>query len=98
VNSTLRQRLFRFTLAACVVLLSLCQPVETKAQQSAPQTQQVGCRIRILLPRLDRPPRKTLTQRQRMLPRIRLQPRSACPCRTIRSTELAPIAVLRMSS
>jgi hypothetical protein len=42
VNSTLRQGLFRFTLAACVVLLSLCQPVETKAQQSAPQTPASG--------------------------------------------------------
>jgi hypothetical protein len=42
VNLTLRQKLFRFTLSACLVLLSLCRPVETKAQQSATQTPASG--------------------------------------------------------
>jgi hypothetical protein len=38
VNSTLRQRLFRSTLAACLVFLPLCRPNETEAQQGALQT------------------------------------------------------------
>jgi hypothetical protein len=42
VNLTLRRKLYRFTLAACLLLLSLCRPVETKAQQSATQTPASG--------------------------------------------------------
>ena len=42
MNSTLRQKLFRSTLAACLVLLPFCHPNETKAQQSASQTPASG--------------------------------------------------------
>jgi len=42
VNSSLRQQLFRFTLAACVVLLALCRPHETKAQKSASEAPASG--------------------------------------------------------
>jgi hypothetical protein len=42
VNSTLRQKLFRATLEGCLVLLPLCCPNETKAQQSATQTPASG--------------------------------------------------------
>ena len=40
--STLRQKLFRSTLAACLVLLPLCCPNETRAQQSAVETPPSG--------------------------------------------------------
>ena len=36
------QKLFRYTLAACLVLLPLCRPNETKAQQSASQAPASG--------------------------------------------------------
>ena len=42
MNSTLRQKLFRSALAACLVLLALCRPNETKAQESASQTPASG--------------------------------------------------------
>lgn len=35
MNSTLRQKLFRSTRAACLILLALCRSNETRAQQSA---------------------------------------------------------------
>jgi hypothetical protein len=42
MNSTLRQKLFRSTLTTCLVLLPLCRPNETKAQQSTLQTPPTG--------------------------------------------------------
>jgi hypothetical protein len=42
VNSTLRQKLFRSTLAASLVILPLCGSIEAKAQQSALRTPPSG--------------------------------------------------------
>ena len=98
MNSTLRQPIFRLVAAAWLTLLLLgCLPNEIQAQPRASQTTVDGQQNLQSSPRLPRFPKKDLTQLQKTLPRIRLQQPSACPCRTIRSTELAPIAAQRMS-
>jgi L-lactate dehydrogenase complex protein LldF len=53
----------------------------------ANRSEDADVRICVLLSRLDRLPKKDLTRPRRMLRRIRLLQPSACPCRTIRSTE-----------